>query len=125
MKKITRTIILLLTAAALLLAACAPVAPQPVQDSSAQAAASDANTPAAQTIDAPSAPSAEDAPPTDAAIEIANEAEPLPYDPDATHLSPEDWRDWPIVPELSERARVIYQRGPGHGHGPACLLQGW
>ncbi len=118
MKNITRTLILLLTAAALLLAACAPVAPPPVQDTSAQAAASDANTPAAQTIDAPADPSAEDAAPTDAAIEIANEAEPLPYDPSATHLPPEDWRDWPIVPELSERARVIYQRGLAMGTDP-------
>jgi len=117
MKTLTRTIIFLFIAA-LLLTACgpsAPAAPQPAADASPQNALAD--TPAAIQDKAPAAeatPIGE----SGEVIDVATEAEPLPYDPDATHLSPEDWRDWPIVPELPERARVIYQRGLAMGTDP-------
>ena len=117
MKNFTRALFFLLITA-LMLTACGPstpAAPQPAANAPAQDLPATAKAPAAGQSDTPSA---EDAAPTDAAIEIANEAEPLPYDPAATHLPPEDWRDWPIVPELSERARVIYQRGLAMGTDP-------
>ena len=108
---------ILITAAALLLSACAPASTQSVQDASTQAAVSDENTPSPQ----PTNPATEDTALAEAIIKIANEADPLPYDPAATHLPPEDWRDWPIVPELSERARVIYQRGLAMGTNPQAF----
>ena len=117
MKTITR-ILLLILITALLLTACTPTAPQPVQDAPAQDTASDESNSASQTTHTPADSPAEDAVPAETVIAIANEAEPLPYDPDATHLPPEDWRDWPIVPELSERAKAIYQRGLAMGTDP-------
>jgi hypothetical protein len=122
---LTRSFFLLpitaLLLAAVMLTACAPAAPQPIQTAPVQAAVSDANNPATQTTGASAGTSAEHPSPTNAATEITNEAEPLPYNPDATHLAPEDWRDWPIVPELSERARVIYQRGLAMGTDPQAF----
>lgn len=114
MKTITR-ILLLTLITALLLTACMPAAPQPVADIPTQ----DAPASTTEQVESPaSVTPAEDTTLTGEIIETANEAEPLPYDPAATHLPPEDWRDWPIVPELSERARVIYQRGLAMGTDP-------
>ena len=36
-------------------------------------------------------------------------------------LKPEDWRDWPIIPSLSPRAREIYQEGLAMGNNPRAF----
>jgi len=36
-------------------------------------------------------------------------------------LKPEDWRDWPIIPSLSPRAREIYQEGLALGNNPRAF----
>ena len=33
-------------------------------------------------------------------------------------MSPEQWRDWPVIPEVSDRARQIYAWGLEHGRDP-------
>ena len=35
-----------------------------------------------------------------------------------TRLLPEDWREWPVVPEVTETARAIYQQGIAMGNDP-------
>jgi hypothetical protein len=120
MKTLTRTLLLLLITV-LLLTACTQAAPQPAADIPTQDNPASAGTPVGQPgAPANGSPAAETAP-TDATIETVAETEPLPYDPDATHLPPEDWRDWPVVPELPERARVIYQRGLAMGADPQAF----
>ena len=108
-------LIILITVAALLLAACTPAAPQTIQDSGSQAAPGGETIPATQDS-AASANSIPDSAPTENTPEIADE--PLPYDPAATHLPPEQWQDWPVVPQMSERGKVIYQRGLAMGSNP-------
>jgi len=35
-----------------------------------------------------------------------------------TRLQPEDWREWPVVPDVTETARAIYQQGIAMGNDP-------
>lgn len=35
-----------------------------------------------------------------------------------TRLPPEDWMDWPVVPEVTETAREIYRKGIAMGNNP-------
>ncbi len=35
-----------------------------------------------------------------------------------TRLSPEEWRDWPVIPEVTVTAREIYRRGIAMGNDP-------
>ena len=35
-----------------------------------------------------------------------------------TRLLPEDWREWPVVPEVTQTARAIYQQGIAMGNDP-------
>ncbi|MCJ7623254.1 MAG: hypothetical protein MUO76_07105 [Anaerolineaceae bacterium] len=57
--------------------------------------------------------------------------QPLPTEPSATStasptsthtatptLNPDDWRDWPVIPIISENARAIFQRGLENGNNP-------
>lgn len=108
------TLILSLTLIAVLLTACtasAPAAPSTLAQTSAQTPS-----PALPVEPTPSQETLASNAPTPPAPEIT--AEPLPYDPERTHLPPEEWRDWPIVPQMTERARVIYQRGLALGNDP-------
>lgn len=38
-----------------------------------------------------------------------------------TRLLPENWQDWPVVPEVTETARRIYQRGLAMGSNPRAF----
>jgi hypothetical protein len=38
-----------------------------------------------------------------------------------TRLKPEDWRDWPVIPEVSQTAREIYQKGVEMGNNPRAF----
>jgi hypothetical protein len=38
-----------------------------------------------------------------------------------TRLKPEDWRDWPVIPEVSQTAREIYQKGIEMGNNPRAF----
>lgn len=46
---------------------------------------------------------------------------PTPEPPAADRLKPEDWQNWPVVPEVSARARQIYQSGLERGINPASF----
>ncbi len=35
-----------------------------------------------------------------------------------TRLPPEDWREWPVIPAVSARARQVYQQGVAEGNDP-------
>ena len=114
MKRIrTQSLLLLFTAAALLLTACAPAA-LPVPGEIA-ASPQFTSTP----LGKPSPASTAMATHSDAAGNLTEiEASPLPYEPAATHLPPEQWQDWPIVPQIPQRAIVIYQRGLAMDNDP-------
>ena len=43
---------------------------------------------------------------------------PTPIPPAANRQKPEDWRDWPVIPIPSARARQIYQQGIAAGTDP-------
>ncbi len=36
-------------------------------------------------------------------------------------LPPERWKEWPVIPTLSERARLVYQRGVAAGRNPQAF----
>ena len=36
-------------------------------------------------------------------------------------LTPENWQDWPIIPEVTESAREIYQKGIAMGNNPKAF----
>lgn len=38
-----------------------------------------------------------------------------------TRLKPEDWRDWPVIPRVSQTAREIYRRGIEVGNNPRAF----
>ena len=40
-----------------------------------------------------------------------------------TRRLPEDWQNWPIIPEVTNTAREIYEKGIGHGQRSACFLK--
>jgi len=86
--------------------------PTPVTPTST---ATDAPPPTATDIPTPTeTPSPE---PTGEARET-EEPSPTPTrEPTATPY-PEDWKDWPIIPTVSEAMREIYQRGIEHGNDP-------
>jgi len=38
-----------------------------------------------------------------------------------SRLPPEEWQDWPVIPEISERAREIYHNGMEMGNDPTAF----
>jgi len=55
---------------------------------------------------------------TPSSLGINSQATPtLSATPD-TRLPPEDWQDWPVVPQATGRARQIYQQGLAQGGDP-------
>ena len=38
-----------------------------------------------------------------------------------TRLAPENWQDWPIIPEVTETAREIYRKGIAMGNNPRAF----
>ncbi len=76
-----------------------------VKDQSALAAAAEADTP-----ESPAAPALTDAPaPTQTPLSTAT--------PD-TRMKPEDWQKWPIIPEVTNKAREVYALGIELGVNP-------
>ena len=51
-------------------------------------------------------------------IEQTNEPQPTLTATADTRLLPEDWREWPVVPEVTQTARAIYQQGIAMGNDP-------
>ena len=48
-----------------------------------------------------------------------NSGESLISEPtEGTRLQPEDWQDWPVVPEVTQTAREIYKKGRAMGNNP-------
>ncbi len=69
--------------------------------------------PPPETIVAPTlAPSATPAPTAEEG------ATPIP------RLAPEEWKKWPVIPTVTDRAVEIYRQGLAMGNDPQCLLQG-
>ena len=50
-------------------------------------------------------------------------AEGSPNIPDDNRLPPEDWRDWPVVPEISGTALEIYRKGLDMGNDPRTFTK--
>ena len=38
-----------------------------------------------------------------------------------TRLTPDDWQDWPVIPEVTETAREIYRKGIAMGNNPRAF----
>ncbi len=58
-------------------------------------------------------------PPTPTATKPGDIARIAPYEPHTGEkLPPEQWKKWPVLPTLSQRAREIYQRGLARGTNP-------
>ena len=38
-----------------------------------------------------------------------------------SRMSPEDWRDWPVIPEVTDTAREIYRKGIEMGNDPRAF----
>ena len=51
-------------------------------------------------------------------IEQNNKPQPTLTATADTRLLPEDWREWPVVPEVTQTARAIYQQGIAMGNDP-------
>jgi len=51
-------------------------------------------------------------------IEQTNKPQPTLTATADTRLLPEDWREWPVVPEVTQTARAIYQQGIAMGNDP-------
>ncbi len=89
----------------LLLAACAPAA----EETAAPATSAPTLPPSPSAMQTPT-PTA--APAADLSVTPTLEPSPTPT------LSPDAWMDFPIVPEVSDTAREIYQRGLEMGNNP-------
>lgn len=46
---------------------------------------------------------------------------PPPVQTAAQTLSPEAWKEWPVLPEISEEMRQVYLRGLAEGRNPAAF----
>jgi Tol biopolymer transport system component len=53
--------------------------------------------------------------PVSAPIQIVSAGTATPIPPDPNRPKPEDWREWPVIPVPSARARQIYQQGIANG----------
>ena len=67
-------------------------------------------------------------PPAEYVSDTPTSALPLAAEPTSTlmptadtRLKPEDWRDWPVIPEVSQTAREIYRRGIEMGNNPRAF----
>ncbi|MGD0005583.1 MAG: hypothetical protein ABSE06_15290 [Anaerolineaceae bacterium] len=55
---------------------------------------------------------------TPSSLGINSQATPTLSSTPDTRLPPEDWQDWPVVPQATGRARQIYQQGLAQGVDP-------
>jgi len=78
-------------------------------------------TPAASlTVPVQSSPTPPEATPTPNPEPVTQPASPAPTitPADAVRLPPEDWKNWPVVPQVPLNARVLYQQGLALGNDP-------
>lgn len=77
-------------------------------------------TPAVQTSPSPEPPPALIASPTDSVLESPVSPTASPPVPTPT-LSPDDWKDFPVIPEVHASIKEIYQRGIALGNNPLAF----
>ncbi|MBI5932828.1 MAG: hypothetical protein HY867_03900 [Chloroflexi bacterium] len=99
MKSLTFTILIL----SILLAGCSPTLPSP--NLTPDTGTPDTETPAVAS------------PVSDATITVAAPRPNVSPTPDL-RLDPETWQEWPVIPQVSARAREIYQKGLALGNDP-------
>ena len=107
----------------LLLTACQPqpAAAPTLPAASPSAAPALPSAPSAAPEQPASEPTADSAPPEDSPAPVSPASVPsAPANPGET-LPPEDWKNWPVVPQVSDRAREIYQQGLQRGTNPQAF----
>lgn len=93
----------------LILSACQPTSAAPLTDTPVSASPTALNT---QALPSPTAVLTPTAEPT---------ATTAPSPTPDVRLNPDDWMNWPIVPEFSARTREIYQQGLAMGNNPQAF----
>ena len=79
-----------------------------------------AYTPTVQASPSPEPPPALSISPTNEVLESLVPPTSVPPAPTPT-LSPDDWKNFPVIPEVSERVKEIYQRGISLGNNPRAF----